>query len=441
MKARLLIVDDEAPLRRALARSLRREGYEVNEAEDGERALLLLEQGEYEVVLLDLRMPGRPGLEVLREIKQRWPLTEVIVLTGHGSIDAAIEAIKQGACDFQQKPFRLEVVEAALEQALRSRRLAQRTQAFAEPELRGMEWGSSSAMRAVQRDLERVAPTPVSVLILGESGVGKELLARELHQRSARAGGPFVPINCAAIPSNLAESILFGHERGAFSGATRRKLGLAEVAHGGTLFLDELGELPYECQTKLLRFLQFGEVLRVGATEPARVDARIVAATNRDIDAAVAEGDFRDDLLHRVDTVRLTLPPLRERPGDIERLVRRFLLELAPGREVSCEPAALELLSAHLWPGNVRELRKVIQRLLILGEGDQIRAAEVRRHLKPPSATTSNPRSRGVRSLKDAERDAVAAAIAASETRADAAESLGVSLRTLYNKIRAYGLE
>ena len=280
---KVLIVDDEANLRRVLARELAAVGYQTVEAGDGEAALAALADDEFEVVLLDLKMPGRGGLEVLAEVKQRWPLVEVIILTGHGSVDTAIEAMRAGAYDYQQKPCHLDELEVLVGKAFRKRALEVRSLALAGGSSGGaIEWGQSEAMARVRHDVEKVAATDVPVLILGESGTGKELVAREIHTASHLAEQPFVTVNCGAISPSLVESALFGHEKGAFTGADRRRPGLVEAADGGTLFLDELGELPLDMQVKLLRFLQFGEVQRVGAAKASKVNVRVLAATNAD---------------------------------------------------------------------------------------------------------------------------------------------------------------
>ena len=436
----VLVVDDEENLRRVLGREIGAMGHRVALAGSGEEGLRLIERDEPGVVLLDLKLPGRDGLAVLEEIKARWPLVEVIVLTGHGSVETAIAALKAGAYDYQQKPCHLDELEHLIGRALEKRRLSERAAALSgagEP----IEWGGSEAMRRIRSDLEKVAPTDVPVLVVGESGTGKELIARELHARSAVRGGPFVAVNCGALAPSLVESTLFGHEKGAFTGADRKKLGLVEVADGGTLFLDELAELPLEMQVKLLRFLQFGEVLRVGASEPSHVEVRVVAATNADVDAAVSRGELRQDLLFRLDAVRLSLPPLRERPGDVPLLVERFLAELAalgrPRRRFT--PEAMAVLEAYDWPGNVRELRMVVERLSILAEGEEIGPEEVARRLSRPRGGLEPVE---LITFEESERRLIRLAL--RRFRGDkpaAAQALGIALKTLYNKLKAYGID
>ncbi|MGE0710628.1 MAG: sigma-54-dependent transcriptional regulator [Planctomycetota bacterium] len=441
----VLIVDDELNLRRVLAREVAAMGYQALEAGDGEGALAALERQEVGVVLLDLRLPGRDGLDLLPELRRRWPRTEVIMLTGHGSVDAAIQAMKAGAYDFLQKPCHLDELELLIQRALEKRALAERNDTLADPgAATAIEWGRSPALLAVRQDLAKVAPTDAPVLVLGESGTGKELVARELHARSLVAGGPFVAINCGAIAPSLVESLLFGHERGAFTGADKRKLGLVEVADQGTLFLDEVGDLPLDLQVKLLRFLQFGEVLRVGATEPVQVTVRVVAATHRDLDRAIAEGTFREDLYYRLGTVRLELPPLRARPGDVPVLVERFLAELeAKGRpRRRFTPEALEVLERYGWPGNVRELRMVVERLSILADREEIDADEVALRLGRGGGAGAARATLELRTIKEAEQELVVLAL--QRFRGDkpaAARALGVALKTLYNKIKAYEID
>ena len=439
----VLVVDDEENLRRVLGRELTAMGHRVQLAQSGEEALRLIEREEPGVVLLDLRLPGRDGLSVLSEMKSRWPLVEVIVLTGHGTVETAIAALKAGAYDYQQKPCHLDELEQLVGKALEKRRLAERAAALAPSQGQAIEWGGSEAMQRLRRDLEKVAPTDVPVLVVGESGTGKELVARELHARSTVRDGSFVAVNCGALPPSLVESALFGHEKGAFTGADRRKLGLVEVAHQGTLFLDELGELPLDLQVKLLRFLQDGEVLRVGANEAIHVHARVIAATNVDVDAAVARGELRQDLLFRLDTVRLSLPPLRDRPGNVPLLVERFLAEMAaqgrPRRRFS--PEAMTALEAWEWPGNVRELRMVVERLSILAEGEEIGADEVTRRLVRGAGARRSGEQELI-TFEEAERRLIRLALRRFRgDKPSAAKALGIALKTLYNKIKAYDID
>lgn len=441
----VLVVDDEENLRRVLGREIARMGYRARLAANGDEALALLQREDVAVVLLDLRMPGRDGLDVLREVKARWPLVEVVMLTGHGSIETAVAAIRAGAYDYQQKPCHLDELEVVIGKALERRALGERSRLLGDPTRDAtIEWGTSAAMARVRHDLEKVAPTDAPVLVLGESGTGKELIARELHALSKVAQGPFVTVNCGAIAPSLVASTLFGHEKGAFTGADERRLGLMEVADGGTLFLDELGDLPLDVQVQLLRFLQFGEVLRVGATEPVRVRVRVVAATNVDIDAAVVAGELREDLLYRLDTVRLTLPPLRERPGDVRLLVTRFLEEMeAKGRpRRAFTPGAQALLEAHEWTGNVRELRATVERLCILSDVDTIDEAEVRVRLRGGRRPVAGAGELELITMREMEQRLIVLALRRHKgDKPAAARALGIALKTLYNKIKAYDID
>ncbi len=439
----VLVVDDEETLRRVLGREVARMGYRARLAADGDQALAALGKEEVAAVLLDLKLPKRDGIAVLKEIKAGWPLVEVIMMTGHGSVETAVEALRAGAYDYQQKPCHLDELEQLLAKALERRGLAERARALSERGDEGaIEWGGSDAMARVRHDLEKVAPTDVPVLVLGETGTGKELVARELHARSAFARGPFVAVNCGAIAPSLVASTLFGHEKGAFTGADQRRLGLVEVAHGGTLFLDELGDLPLDVQVQLLRFLQAGEVLRLGATAPVQVAVRVVAATNVDLDAAVAAGEFREDLLYRLDTIRLVLPPLRARKGDIRSLVARFLDELErkgrPRRSLS--EGALRALEAHAWPGNVRELRAVVERLCLLADAPTIEAPDVEARLQ--RGKRKGEGALEVMPLRDMEEILIVKALRRFQgNKPEAADALGIALKTLYNKIKAYDID
>jgi two-component system, NtrC family, response regulator AtoC len=442
-KSKVLIIDDETTLRKILSREIGKMGYHTLQAGTGDEGLLVLEKEEVAVVLLDLRMPGRPSLSVLAEIKERWPIIEVIILTGHGTMDSAVEAMKIGAYDYQQKPCHLDKLEALIGNALEKQGLVERNQVLIGPDLNSpIEWGQSPGMTRVRHDLEKVAPTDAPVLILGESGTGKELVARELHRQSQVAAGSFVVVNGGAIPPSLAESTLFGHERGAFTGAHQRKLGMVELADGGSLFLDELGELTIGCQAKLLRFLQFGETLRVGATEPNYVNARIVAATHVDLDKAVESGDFREDLLYRLETVCLELPPLRSRRDDIPVLVNRFLAEMLekgrPKRIFTVE--AMQFLQSYSWPGNVRELRNFVERLSILCDREMISREDVVERLSRNRRRKSQ--SLELMTFREMERKLIVLALQRFQgDKPAAAESLGIGLKTLYNKIKSYEVE
>ncbi|MEN8148492.1 MAG: sigma-54 dependent transcriptional regulator [Planctomycetota bacterium] len=441
----ILVVDDEARIREFVTSELTRRGFAVEEAESGEEALDRTAQREFDVVLMDLRLPGMTGLEALRVIRQGEPAPEVIIITGHGAIDTAIEAIRLGAYHYVTKPFKLRELEihirkagerAALER--KSRRLSRLVLAD-DP-----EWtivGDSPAVREILRLIEKMAPTDSTVLITGESGTGKELVARRLHHLSARREAPFVAVNCSTFQETLLETELFGHEKGAFTGAYEMREGLFEVADGGTLFLDEIAEMAPKLQVKVLRALQDGEIRRVGSDRPIRVDVRILAATNVDLDEAVAGGRFREDLFYRLNVLAVPVPPLRERPGDVEALVRHFLSTISvPGKgPFTITDRALDALARYGWPGNVRELKNTVERMKILSDGGEVDLDDVPREVlgveSPDEIEATDPET----PLADVERRHILNVLRhADNNRTRAARVLGISTRTLYNKLGEY---
>jgi DNA-binding NtrC family response regulator len=376
----VLVVDDESALRRSLARILVARGFRVGTAEEGHGALEYMERHRPDVALVDLMMPGLTGLEVLSQTKERQLDTEVIMMTAFADVDSAVAAVKAGAYDFLTKPFASnDAVALAVSKAAERRRLLERTNRL-ERELLSRERfgeliGTSTKMQAVYRLIEGVAAATSNILVLGESGTGKELVARAIHQYSSRAAAPFVPVNCAAIPKDLVESELFGHVRGAFTGAQSSRAGLFESADRGTIFLDEVGDLPLAAQVKLLRTLQEGEVKRVGSDETRVVDVRVVAATNVDLKAKADRGEFRHDLYYRLNVIAIHLPPLREREGDVLLLATHFLAKLALRMNRPPKPlseAAEQALLAYPWPGNVRELEHAIEHAFVLSRGESI---------------------------------------------------------------------
>ncbi len=382
--SKILVVDDEPSVLSAFQDLLCSGGHEVATARTAEAALERLKDGSFEVVVMDVCLVGMDGLEALHRIKQQQPTLPVIVMTGHGTMQTAIEATKRGAFDYHLKPFDPVEMLAAIEKALESARLT-RTQVVFDSEVTGSFAGDaiigrSPGMQQVYMAIGRVAPTEATVFIRGESGTGKELVARAIHQHSQRADRPLLAVNCVAIPDTLLESELFGYERGAFTGAAARKIGKFEQASGGTIFLDEIGDVSLGIQAKVLRVLQERCFERLGGNETVDVDVRILAATNRDLEKAIAEGTFREDLYHRLNVVTIHVPPLRERPGDIPRLVDYFLERYARELEIDKPPMALdaqELLEKSPWPGNVRQLAHSIQRALIFTRGYAIRAADL----------------------------------------------------------------
>jgi two-component system, NtrC family, response regulator AtoC len=378
---RVLIADDEINIRRVLEAILRRDGYDVVTAANGLEALAGMSRGVH-TVITDLKMPGLDGMGLLRKLSADYPDVPVVMITAHGSVENAVEAVKLGAFDYIEKPFDQEQIRQVVDKALRTHSFARRDARLEEPVGRGRFRlvGESPAIRQVYAVIEKVANTPSTVLITGESGTGKELIARALHEYSSRHDGPFIKINCAAIPKTLMESELFGYEKGAFTGAVGAKPGRFELAHGGTLFLDEIGEIPVEMQVKLLRVLQESEFERVGGIKTIKVDVRLVAATNRDLHAEVAAGAFREDLYYRLNVVPIHLPPLRERRKDIPLLVDHFITKFNERlkKETSgIDPDAVDRLVSYNWPGNIRELENVIERTMLFCEGPTIRAVDL----------------------------------------------------------------
>jgi len=374
MKGRILFIDDDKAGREVALFNLRRAGYEVTSASDGKEGISLFSPGTFDIVITDVKMPGISGIEVLRRIKSQAPEIPVLVITAFGNVETAVEAMKEGAYDFIGKPFQRDQLLLSVERALERRRLATEVR-----ELRirasGVEReivGTSSAMKRLLEIADRVSRTDAAILITGESGTGKEAIARRIHVRSRKAEGPFVAVNCAAIPGELLESELFGHAKGAFTGAVKDRLGRFRQAQGGTLFLDEIGEIPLPLQAKLLRALQEKVVDAVGRDAPISVDVRIVAATNKDLQSRIRAGIFREDLYYRLNVVEVHVPSLRERTEDVPALVEHFVGELAEGRDLTVPPRVMEELMRRPWPGNVRELKNACERMVILCDGNEV---------------------------------------------------------------------
>jgi two-component system nitrogen regulation response regulator NtrX len=446
----ILLVDDEANIRRMLGALLRDEGFAVTEAASGNAALLVLDDTDPDVVLLDLMMPPGPdGLETLSRMRDRGSTAPVIMMSGKAQLTDAVRAVKLGAFQFLEKPLTLEAVLVTVRAALELNRTRAENRALhAELARRGTLIGSGPAMQQVRSLIGRVGPTEARVLITGESGTGKELVAAAIHEESRRKGRPFVTVNCAAIPRDLVESEMFGHERGSFTGATERRIGRFELAHSGTLFLDEVGDLSQEAQAKLLRTLETGELQRIGAETVTRIDARVVAATNRRLDDAVNNGGFREDLFFRLNVFPIHLPPLRERLEDLPALVAHLAERVRPRHAVTFTEDALELLAAYSWPGNIRELANLVERLSILS-GPVVDAPAVRQVLRAPS---SSPASAGFfptqlgrplnEALDDFERSFIGTALAQAEgNMAEAARILQTDRANLYRRMRRLGLE
>ena len=448
-QATLLVADDDEAVRLSLERALTREGYGVVLAPDGQAALDRLRQGGVDLLLSDLRMPGLTGLELLKLAKEVAPDVDVILLTAFGTVEEAVRAMKDGAIDFLTKPLQRAQLLRVVRQALERRSLIQQNRALQrrlDDLLRqGNAIGVSPAFKQMMTLVQQVADSSATVLIQGESGTGKELAARAIHDGSPRHAGPFVAVNCAALPETLLESELFGYEKGAFTGAAGRKEGRFELADGGTLFLDEIAEMSAALQAKYLRVLQDGVVRRLGGRTELKVDVRIIAATNRDPREAIKQGAFREDLYYRLNVFSFTMPPLRVRKGDIPLLAGAFVTEFAgkydrAAKGLSAE--ALETLARHSWPGNVRELRNCLERAVVGSTGSELTGALLPLDLPPlPEAdgASSGAPSPPLLSLDEAERLHILrtlAALGSNKTRT--AETLGISLKTLHNKLRRY---
>jgi two-component system NtrC family response regulator len=442
-RLKILFADDEPALQELMSLELPRMGHEVTVCPDGATACAALEKNTYDCIIVDLDMPGMNGIQVIGRCKELSPDTDAVVLTGKSSFETAVQALRHGAVDYLTKPCKLVDLKALLHRVARQREWINKVRAL-KHQLERVEGktelvGTSRGMEQVKRLIEKVAPTNSTALILGETGTGKELVARAVHQHSLRSDKPFVAVNCGALPESLIESELFGHRKGAFTGADDHRVGLFEVAHGGTIFLDEIGELPKAMQAKLLRVLESGEIRRVGDNNSFEVDVRVVCATHRNLAEMVEAGAFREDLMYRINTFEIHLPSLRERSGDIEALAehlfRRFRPGLKPGDQLFT-PEAVELLSRHSWPGNVRELANVIEHATILCDEPPITPDHLPQRFDSRKAAASKVRINGPISLKDLEMQAIYDALDRHNgNKPEAAEELGISLKTLYNKL------
>jgi two-component system response regulator HydG len=458
-RAALLIVDDEPPNLDSLERIFSREGYRVLLAATGAAALDTLRREPADVVLTDLMMPGMSGQELLRAVRAVAPEAEVVLMTAYGTVEAAVAAMKDGAYDFLTKPLKRHAVLKSVAQALEKRRLLQENRRL-RARLAGLPTsapivGHAPPLRAVLDVIRQAAPSQATVLLLGESGTGKELFARALHEHSPRAPGAFVPINCAAIPESILESELFGYERGAFTGAAARKEGRVERAHGGTLFLDEVGELSGSVQAKLLRVLQEGEIERLGGTQAIKVDIRVVAATNRDLAAAVRDGKFREDLFYRLNVIQVVLPPLRDRVEDVGLLADHFIARASArnGKAVrGLTRAAVQALETYPWPGNVRELENALERAVVLSRGAELDVDDLPEAVRRASALRAAGAAGAVPPALALDGRTLSVALGTTmeeielrviretlrHTRGDknlAAQLLGIATRTIYRKL------
>jgi two-component system response regulator HydG len=435
----ILVVDDEPANRQVLSRILTREGYTVEQADDGRQALDRLRSGGIELVLTDLKMPGMDGLELLQAVRALDQDVELIVMTAYGTVEAAVGAMKDGAYDFITKPLRRVELVTTVRKALEKRHLATENRRLRAKLAESDEViGRSPAMRRLLQEIEQVAPSEASVLLEGESGTGKGLLARRIHSSSPRASGRLITVNCAAIPETLLESELFGYEQGAFTGARGRKEGRFDLARGGTLFLDEVTEMSPGTQVKLLRVLQDGEYERVGGTRTLEADCRILSATNRDLDRAVAEGRFREDLYYRLNVIRLRVPPLSERPEDVPLLAQFFLARYASKNRKELEgfsPDALDALGGYRWPGNVRELENVVERAVVLSRGQQVVLDSLPEQVRQGRGARMVLSFRVGTPIKEMERAMIESTLRfAGGDKNLAANLLGITARTIYRR-------
>ena len=445
----ILVVDDEVNIRSALVTILEKRGHRVSAVGSGEEAWAILRDTPVDLILTDLKMPGMGGIELLRKVKEDYPDTEVVVMTAYGSVETAVEAMRLGAYDYVTKPIEKDRFPVVVEKALERRRLAVENRRLREDLQTRKHYdrmiGNSEPMHQVYELVEQVAGSDITILIEGESGTGKELVARAIHQKSAVAAGPFVTLNCGALPDNLFESELFGYERGAFTGAMSTKAGRFELADGGTLFLDEIGELSLKAQVDFLRVLETKEFRRLGGTRVTKVNTRVLAATNRNLEEAVKAGAFRDDLYYRLHVIPIRLPPLRHRSEDIPLLVESFLEEFSRAHQknpMEVSPSTMRLLKLYSWPGNIRELRNVIERLVVTVREKVIQPV----HL-PLEVQASREEARTMvvtlgTALEEIERDVIRRTLAeVTNHREKAAALLGISPRTLQYKIKQYGIK
>jgi two-component system nitrogen regulation response regulator NtrX len=445
--SRILIVDDEEGIRRSLEGILGDEGFATATARDGEAAIAWIqEEGPPDVVLLDIAMPGRDGVEILVELSQRFPDLPVVMMSGHGTIETAVRTTRHGAYDFIEKPLSIDKLLLTIQHALEQSDLKQENARLRAQTLRAHEiLGHSDAVSKLKEQIRLAAPSNGWVLITGDNGTGKELVARQIHCQSKRADGPFVEVNCAAIPDELIESELFGHEKGAFTGAVAQKRGKFELAHGGTLFLDEVGDMSLMTQAKVLRILQEQSFERVGGTDTLDVDVRVIAATNKDLTHEIAEGRFREDLYYRLNVIPFHVPSLRERPEDIEVLARTFVEEFCreagvPPKKIT--PAALKVLTGHSWPGNVRELRNLMERTVIMSPSASIGARDLPDTLRASAASDGGEAPTLEEARKNFEREYLLARLAEHGWNISrTAEAIGLARESLSRKIKAYEIE
>ncbi len=446
MKARILVVDDEEPIRKTMRMTLEYEGFEVTEAPSGVEAIKAVEQDPPDLIFLDIKMPGIDGLEVLEQLKEKSPSTQVIIISGHGNVETAVQATRLGAFDFIEKPLETERVLLAVRNAAERKELEEEVGRLRlRFERRYRMVGSSKAMDKVGEAIRRSAPTNATVLITGESGTGKELVARAIHGNSNRARAPFVQVNCAAIPEDLIESELFGHEKGSFTGATTKQVGKFEQAHRGTIFLDEIGDMSARTQAKVLRVLQEGEVERVGSAATNKVDVRVIAATNKRLEDEIAAGNFREDLFFRLSVIPIEMSSLRERGEDIPALVAHFIEVFSTEdhlRKKKFSTEALERLQKYSWKGNIRELRNTVERMLIMSDSDVIGVEDLPESIRYPSELVQVDHL-GVGTLKEfkevSERAFLVAKLRGNDWNiSQTAQVIGTPRSNLYKKLEQY---
>lgn len=442
----ILIIDDEEAMRDSMSLVLKKEGYAVRQAAEGKDGLSLFNQETFHVVFLDLKLPGMKGMQVLSRIKEVSPETPVVMITGYGSIESAVEAIKLGAFDYMAKPFTPEELRIIAKKAIESRKMMfeniyLRSELQAKSEF-GLIVGKSKAMKKVLDIVSRVSPTETTVLITGESGTGKELIAREIHNHSLRQQNPFVVVDCGALVETLFESELFGYVKGSFTGAHETKHGRFEVANGGTIFFDEISNISLNIQAKLLRVIQEREVTRIGSSRPIKVDVRILAATNENLAETVAKGKFREDLFYRLSVVPIHLPPLRERKEDIAQLIEHFLRKhnrKAKKNVTSISPQAIIALTDYEWPGNIRELENTIERAVVLSRGNGIDLEDLMYHGISSDSSVFGPVGGKCRSLEEIEKDYIKAVLRDQfGNKSRAARLLGIDRKTLWAKLKKY---
>jgi DNA-binding NtrC family response regulator len=447
VKASLLIVDDEANTLATLSRAFRLAGHEATVCDNAAKAVELAKSEPYDMIFSDVVMPGRDGLSLLEDLRTQGVTTPVVMMSGQAHIEMAVRATKLGAIDFLEKPISTDKLLLTVENTLKLQRLESENRQLRQRLGKHEIIWAGEAMKKVMAQLDRVASTETRVCILGETGTGKELVARTLHEKSPRASGPFIALNCAAVPSELIESELFGHEKGSFTGAAGRHIGKFEQAEHGTLFLDEIGDMPLPMQAKLLRVLEEGEVERIGSAKPVSIDVRVIVATHRNLEALVRDGKFRQDLFHRVFVFPLSLPPLRERRDDIPALIAHFAAQVCgqnSWKPVTFTPQAIEALQEYSWPGNVRELRNMVERLMLLAPSNEVDAATVRSVLTPSADGTSVSLGSGTLSnrVENFEREVILAELKRSGFHmTNAAKALGLERSHLYKKAEQLGID